>query len=194
MRMMKRKLLSGVMMMTAAVALAQNTAVKKPSPISEVSVMYSAERANTTAGDSFWLQGGSGELAFPLYRNLGAAMNVTGERNGDLGAGRGSFSKLAFVAGPRYTVPVRSFRVYGEALFGGVHGFDAAFPSTSGANPSANAFAMQAGGGLDMDWKKHIAIRLIEASYVRTDLPNGGDNIQNNLKLAAGIVLRIPVY
>lgn len=189
----KRAVLCGVLMM-AATAFAQNTPVKETRPIVDVSVMYSVEHAKVISADSAWLQGGSGELAFPLYRNLGAALNVTGARNGNLGAGRGSFSKVAFVAGPRYTLPLRNFRVYGEALFGGVHGFDATFPSIGGANASANAFSMQAGGGLDMDWKRHIAIRAIEASYVSTHLPNGGSNIQNDLKLTTGIVLRIPVY
>ena len=193
MQAMKRALLCGVLM-TAAAALAQHAPAEKTTPIAEVSVMYSVERTKVIGTDSAWLQGGSGEFAVPLYRNLGVALNVTGARNGDLGAGRGSFSKVAFVAGPRYTLSVRQFRVYGEALFGGVHGFDATFPAIYGANTSANAFAMQAGGGLDMDWKRHIAIRAVEASYVRTQLPNGGNNTQNDLRLTTGIVLRIPVY
>jgi hypothetical protein len=190
---MKRALLCGALL-TATATFAQNVPVKETAPIADVSVMYSVEHAKVIGSDSVWLRGGSGELAFPLYRNLGAALNVTGARSGDLGTGRESFSKVAFVAGPRYTVPLRKFRVYGEALFGGVHGFDATFPSVDGAQTSANAFAMQAGGGLDMDWKRHIAIRVIEASYIRTDLPNGGSNIQNDLKLTTGITLRFPVY
>ena len=74
-----------------------------------------------------------------------------------------------------------------------MHGFDAVFPSVSGARKAANAFAMQAGGGVDLDLRKYLALRLIQASYVRTSLPNGSDSLQNNLKLAAGIVWRIPV-
>ncbi len=181
-------------LLIATAAFAQNASVKKPDTLFDVSVMYSPERANVISSDSVWLQGGSGELAFPLYKNFGAALNVTGERNGDLGIGMGGFSKVAFVAGPRYTHPLRRFRIYGEALFGGVHGFNATFPSLEGPQVSANAFSMQAGGGLDTDWKRHIAIRIVEASYVRTDLPNGGSAIQNDLKLATGIVLRFPVY
>jgi outer membrane immunogenic protein len=186
----RRTLLCGLLVMTAS-AWAQKVPAKTTTSIADVSVMYSVEHAKVVGVDSVWLQGGSGELAFPLHRKLGAALNVTGERSGDLGAGRGSLSKVAFVAGPRYSVPLRNFRAYSEALFGGVHGFDATFPSISGANKSANAFAMQAGGGLDIDWKRHIAIRAIEASYIRTDLPNGGSNAQNDFKLAAGIVFRI---
>jgi hypothetical protein len=191
---MKKALLCGALVTATTAAFAQNAPMKETGSIADVSVMYSVEHAKVIGSDSVWLQGGSGELAFPLYRNLGATLNVTGARSGDLGTGRGCFSKVAFVAGPRYTVPLRKFRVYGEALFGGVHGFDATFPSVDGAQTSANAFAMQAGGGLDMDWKRHIAIRVIEASYIRTDLPNGGSNIQNDLKLTTGITLRFPVY
>jgi hypothetical protein len=155
--------------------------------------MYSAERARLTTGENFWLQGGSGEIAFPIYRSLGVALNLTGDHSDKLGADKLSLSKVAFTAGPRYTLERHHYRLFAESLFGGVHGFDAIFPAISGARKSANAFAMQAGGGVDLEWRKHLALRLVEASYVRTSLPNGSDNLQNNLKLAAGIVWRIPV-
>ena len=193
MQVIKGMLLPGALMI-ATTALAQKAPAKTPLPILDASVMYSTERVKTTGNDYAWLQGASGELAFPLYKNFGAAFNVTGERNGNLGTGKGSFSKISFVAGPRYTVLLRRMRFYGEALLGTAHGFDATFPAIHGASSSANAFAMQAGGGLDIDWKRHIAIRAIEASYVRTQFPNGASNVQHDLKLAAGIVFRIPVY
>lgn len=179
---------------TVGIADAQNTAVSKASPILDLGIMYAAEHSNMVNGGSFWLQGGSAEAAFPLRRSFGVALNVTGADNGNLGVGRSGFSQVAFVAGPRYTVPLHGYRLFGEALFGGVHGFDAVFPSVQVPGRSANAFSMQAGGGMDFDWKKHIAVRAIEASYVRTHLPNGGANVQNELKLSSGIIFRLPVY
>lgn len=50
---------------------------------------------------------------------------------------------------------------------------------------------MIAGGGLDIPISRHIAIRPIEADYLLTRLPNGGNNVENNLRLSAGLVIRI---
>jgi hypothetical protein len=190
---LKKALLCGLMMATSSL-VAQNAPVKsKPVPTLDLGLMYSTERARLTTGENVWLQGGNGEVAFPIFRSFGVALNLTGAHADDLGADKLSFSKVAFTAGPRYTLGLHRYRVFAESLFGGVHGFDAVFPSAAGAQKSANAFAMQAGGGVDLDWKKHLAIRLIEADYVRTSLPNGSDNLQNNLKLAAGVIWRLPV-
>lgn len=190
---LKKALLCGLLIVSHAL-IAQNTLGKaKPVPTLDLGFLYSTERAKLTTGDNFWLQGGSGEVAFPVYRSLGVAMNLTGAHADNLGTDKVSFSKVAFTAGPRYTLGLHRYRIFAEALFGGVHGFDAVFPSASGAQKSANAFALQAGGGVDVDWKKHLAIRLIEVDYVRTSLPNGSDNVQNSLKLATGVVWRIPV-
>jgi hypothetical protein len=46
---------------------------------------------------------------------------------------------------------------------------------------------MQFGGGLDLRFAKHIGIRAVEADYVRSTLPNNAGNVQNDLRLAAGI-------
>jgi hypothetical protein len=197
--MTRKKLLLGtlVTLLAAGTSVAQSAASKQqialssPVPIVDVSVMYAAERSKLTFGDSFWMQGGSGELAFPAYKRISLAMNVTGGHNGNLGSSRG-FSKVSFVAGPRYTIRLHRSRIFAEALFGGVHGFDGVFPAANAANASANSFAMQAGGGYDIDWTKRISFRPIAASYVLTHLPNGASNTQNDFKVGAGIVFRFP--
>jgi hypothetical protein len=49
---------------------------------------------------------------------------------------------------------------------------------------------VQAGGGIDLGLSRHIALRLIEANWLRTQLPNGTTNGQNNLVLGTGVVMR----
>jgi hypothetical protein len=72
------------------------------------------------------------------------------------------------------------------------HGFDGLFPGAGGSlSGAASARAVLAGGGLDLTIHQHIAIRAIQADYLRTQLPNGKGNEQNLLRLGAGIVLRI---
>jgi hypothetical protein len=36
-----------------------------------------------------------------------------------------------------------------------------------------------------------LAVRLFEADWLRTELPNTGSNVQNDLQIGAGVVLRI---
>ena len=38
---------------------------------------------------------------------------------------------------------------------------------------------------------RHIAIRPVEADYLLTQLPNGVNGTESNLRLSAGVVLRI---
>lgn len=191
--------LVGIMLFLGAVtglAAAQSAVVKELNtvPSLDLGVMYVGERSKASYGDDFWLQGASAEAAFSAYKRLGVALNVTGASKGDVNTEGKSVSKVAFVAGPRYSQPWQRGhgRVYVEALFGGAHGFDGIFPAKGGAKNTANAFAMQAGGGWDVAWKKHWTIRAIEVDYVRTHLPNGYTNVQNNLKLGAGVLFRLP--
>ena|ERR687887_1692346 len=57
-----------------------------------------------------------------------------------------------------------------------------------GNSTSGTHFGVVAGGALDYNLRRHVAIRIIEPDYMRTtfqDLP------RNNLRLSAGIVFRI---
>jgi hypothetical protein len=56
---------------------------------------------------------------------------------------------------------------------------------------SANAFAMTAGGGLDIGFTPHIALRAFEADYYLTRFENGTNDHQNNLRLGAGVMVRL---
>ena len=61
-----------------ATPLAYSQAVADPAPNVELAVTYTAERASSAPGSSFWLQGGSVKLGAELYHGLGIAFNVTG--------------------------------------------------------------------------------------------------------------------
>ena len=100
-------------------------------------------------------------------------------------------SLVTVTFGPRYRWHANhALSVYGEALVGQANGFRSVFPGISGATNASNSLAMQFGGGIDLRVKQHFAIRALDAAYVRTELPNGTDNIQNTLRLGAGLVFR----
>jgi outer membrane immunogenic protein len=189
--MRKNYLVAAALFLGAAVTgYAQNLHTQESQPV-DVAVMFNAEHAQYSYGNNFWMYGGSGELAFRLKYNFSLVVNETGmTAQGNSGAN--SFSRTMTTAGPRYTLPLghtRS-RIFAEGLFGGVHGFNSVFPSTNGALQTANAFGMQLGGGYDLKINNTWSFRVVDVHYVRTDLPNGFSNRQQDLLLGTGIVWR----
>jgi hypothetical protein len=165
----------------------------------DVAVTYTASRGNVAAnnGDSFWMQGGSADAALTFFHGLGAAVNLTGQHATNIAPGI-DLNRLSFLAGPRYTYSTARWtdrylgtkhatRIFGEALFGAVHGFNGRFPSATGLQSSADAFAMQLGGGADVAIARGFGVRALELDYVRSSLPNGGGDTQNDFRLAVGV-------
>jgi len=156
----------------------------------EVAVTYDVERAKISPINCgcFWFQGGSVDVAVPFYKGWSIAGSFEGAHASNIQPGVDS-NKLSYLAGPRYTVGKRA-NIFGEALFGGVHGFDSIFPAPGAATSSANSYAMQFGGGVDIPLGGGLGLRAVQVDYVRTALPNNGTNTQNDLHLAFGISYR----
>jgi outer membrane immunogenic protein len=158
---------------------------------------FTIERAKIQSSpcSCFWLKGGSGDLAITFYRGLGVAGNVTTEHASNILPGV-NLGKVSFMAGPRYTFVTRRMfqqrttRIFGEALFGGAHGFDSTFPGPNGITSSAESFSMQLGVGTDINLHNGFGLRPLEVDFVRTSLPNGASDSQNDLRLAFGVAYR----
>ena len=183
-----------------ATQVAYSQAVPVPAPNVELAVTYTAERANSVPSTCgcFWLQGGSMELGAEVYHGLGFAFNVTGTHTNSVpGSGTG-LGLLTTTVGPRYrhALAPRSnglagkTSLFAEGLVGEAHAFNGLFPAPGGALVSSLSFASQLGGGIDVRVSRHFAARVIEASWVRMQLPNAAANVQNNMRLGAGIVYR----
>ena len=169
----------------------------------DLAVTYTTERAKiaSTGCGCFWFQGGSVNGAVPVFRGLSAAANFTGEHSSSVGTGV-DISKLAFMAGPRYTLDTQRWSgrwlgsshgasIFGEALFGFAHGFNSVFPTASGVETGATSFSLQVGGGLNIGIARRFGLRALEIDYVRTSLPNSAGNTQNDLRLAFGVSYHI---
>lgn len=94
--------------------------------------------------------------------------------------------------GPRYTcqLPHRPWQIYAEALGGEANGLHSVFTARTGAIDSANSVALNLGGGINLQLKnKRYAVRVLEASWLRTQLPNSTSNVQSHLRLGAGMIL-----
>ncbi|WP_125487383.1 hypothetical protein [Edaphobacter aggregans] len=86
------------------------------------------------------------------------------------------------------------YQPFGQALFGGVHGFDSYFPAPVGKLPTSydTSFAPTVGGGLDISVSKHIWIRAVQADYFYSQLRNLQGDRQNQFRIGAGVLFRGP--
>jgi hypothetical protein len=163
-----------------------------PSHRLDLSITYIAERslkANTS--QNFWMQGGSIELGANVWRGWGIAADLTGVHTGSIGTSGLPLSLVTITFGPRYRWhPDQRLSLYGQGLIGEANGFGGIFPTTTGSQPEANGLAAQVGGGIDYRLSDRLAIRMLDAGWSRTQLPNSTDNVQNTLRLGAGIALR----
>ena len=163
-----------------------------PSPKIDVAVTFAAEHSLRSATpDNFWMQGGSIELGTNTWRGLGIAANISGTHTSAVGATNIPLSFVTATFGPRYRWHAdHRVSIYCEGLIGEANGFKSLFPIITGAQTSANSFASQAGGGFDYRLSQRFVLRAVEAAWQHTQLPNGTNNIQNDLRLGMGFVLR----
>jgi len=167
----------------------------------DLAVTFAAEHARWVPGHCcFWLKGGGADAAVTFWNGFGIAASLTGDHASNFTPGI-DVNKIAVMGGPRYTFTAwqghgsapdrRRLQVYAQGLFGEVHAFDGLFPAEGAATSSANSLAIQAGGGLNLYLTRRFGVRLLEADYVRTALPNAYANTQSDLRLAFGITYHI---
>ena len=151
------------------------------------------------------LNGGSASIAFNLNRTLGLVGDFGGFNDTKLQiAGTGanppraadaSGTAYTFMAGPRLSFRYSRVTPFVQALFGGVHASQVTLSNCTGVLctplPSENAFAVTAGGGIDLKIQRHLAIRIVQAEYLMTnfaDLSTGNRDTQNDMRLSSGLV------
>jgi len=149
---------------------------------------------------SFWFKGGGADAALTFWKGIGIAASLTGDHSSNITSGVDA-NKITYLFGPRYTATVwrnntdaanqRHLQAFGQGLFGRAHGFNGVYPVTGVATASANSFALQVGGGLNLYLSRRFGLRLLEADYVRTLLPNAAADAQNDLRLSFGGTLHL---
>lgn len=148
---------------------------------------------NFNPGDpfsSFNNHGGSGSFAYNATRWLGltgelASYHFTRNVNGTSGD---SGIWTTFLFGPRLNLRrFDHFIPFAEFLVGG------ASAGAAMAGQRQQAFALAAGGGVDVVLTKHLAWRFAQIDYLLTDFSGnnlGGTSRQNNLRLGSSLVYR----
>ena len=165
-------------------------------PRVEVALSYNAE-SNQENG-SLWMHGGSAEFEGRFWRGLGAVARLSGSHIGNMNQSGVGLDLITASFGPRYTLPLghggkasKAMSLYGELLAGEANAFNSVFPGSSDAADHANSFALTTGGGLNLKMHKRLSLRLVEAHWLRTTLPNNQNDLQNSLQLGAGLVWQI---
>ena len=191
-----------------AIAAAQDT------PRAEVFLGYTYDRVNSATNvPAFSANGGSGQFVLNLGKWIGAVADIGAVHNGNVGGYHLDTTLTNFLFGPR--IPIRvSNRVipYFQTLFGGVYGstsYQVSLPPGVPTNPivipppiqnvanavsfraaaQQTAFAMTAGGGLDIKINRHVSFRPIGLDYFLTRLQNlrtANDNNQNHIRYTTG--------
>ena len=194
----KLSLLLAASLLAPAAVRAQVPSPAKDHHEVDLAVNYTEQYSNLVATPTFWHSGGSVELSAQLRHGFGLAANVAGtQTNNAAGSGLG-LSLVTATFGPRYTYyrPLgseqkRSLVLFGQGLLGQAWGFNSYFPTASGGIKSDNSLALQVGGGVDLGLTRHFGVRVFQADWVRTQLPNGTTDVQNTLRLGAGVIFRL---
>jgi Outer membrane protein beta-barrel domain len=192
------------------VLLAARAATADDMPKMETFLGYTYVRANSAYNlPAFSAYGGGGQFAYNFNRWLGAVADIGVVRNGDIGSAAIDNTTLNFLFGPRVSLRHPHFRPYFQVLWGGAYLAESSQVQAIVAGPgpaiigtpepgqpinarlvtSQTAFAMTAGGGLDMRLNKHVSFRPIAVDYYLTHFQNlrsQNDNSQNNFRYTTG--------
>jgi outer membrane immunogenic protein len=182
-------LLLTIMAVRVSSASAQTPSAARSEPRAEVAFAYNLVRANAPPDGCgcFVMNGGSASFA---YRGTPAVSLVAeaGAVTSDVSSGQ-ELTLATYFTGARYSLH-RSRRIapFGQALFGIAHAYGSLAPDRLGLD-SSTAFAMSAGGGVDLNLSHHLAWRAAQAEYLLTLLPNRSSDHQNNFRFQSGIVI-----
>ncbi len=152
------------------------------------------------------LNGGNASLALNFSRYFGLVADFGGYNTTELrlsGAGAApprvadaDGKVFTYLFGPKFALRNSSrLTPFAQVLFGGAHASEVSLSGCTGGLctplPSQNAFALTAGGGLDIRVFHHVSIRAVQAEYMMTrfaDVTSGSSQRQNDLRLSAGLV------
>ena len=164
-------------------------------PVADLFVGYSFVRFNTNAGtkENFNWHGVTGAIAGNVNRWFSLVGDLSYYTISDLPQGvKGRASTYLF--GPQFSHRGERWTPFVHVLFGAARLSDIRITGTPTGSAffnrafSANAFATALGGGVDLNFNKHIGWRLFQGEYLLTKFHDGFDNSQNNLRAATGLV------
>jgi peptidoglycan-associated lipoprotein len=182
-----------ISLLLAAACAVPAVAQSNPPALWEAAAGYNFVHTNAPPSGCgcFSMNGGTASITRQFTPSFGMAGEFNGVTNGNVSGSGHSLTLLTYLAGPRYRLsPGWRFSPFAQVLVGGAHASGALYAPSGSPSGGANAFAASIGGGLDVSLNRHVGLRLVEADYLLTLLPNGVNSRQNNLSLSTGVVFR----
>jgi outer membrane immunogenic protein len=159
----------------------------------EVGADYNFVRANAgpDACGCFAMQGGDAWVGWHFTDHISVVALGAFHRTTNVNGTTADLTLASFMAGPRLTFrTTHRITPFVQALFGVSHGSGLLTPVPgTGLSGTANALAISAGGGIDLQVGRLFALRMIQADYFHTRFDNGVNQSQNNFRLSTGIVV-----
>lgn len=164
-------------------------------PEFEFAAGYNYFRANIVPMcNCFNAQGGSASGAVHVNNWFAIAGEFAAVRSGNVQSSGRDLTVFTYQAGPRFSIRKHDRATpFFQALFGGGRAtgslYDVPLPGRVGTGPDSS-WVLTLGGGLDVRASPRIAVRVFQVDWVHTRFHNGGNNLQHNLRVTAGIVFR----
>jgi len=174
-------------------ALAQSAAPPVTTARWEAGLTYNYLRGNAPPDvcGCFSLQGGGLSAAYRMAPHWKGVGEFAGSHAGGINNRAIDVTLLTYLFGVRYVaMPSARAHPFAQVEVGGVHAGGSLYSAATSYTGSTNKFAMTTGGGLDVDLNSRVSLRLVQADYLLTLLPNGSNNHQNTLRLSTGFVFR----
>ncbi len=158
----------------------------------QVAITGGGTLANAITSSSFWMTGGSVDLAGRFYGNWSVVADVAGMHKAQSNSNSVGLDMVTATFGPRYSWQPKGskYALFGQALAGEAFSFHTVIPTPHGAADGDTSLALLMGGGLDVNLNRRLALRAVEANWLHTQLPNSTTNTQNSLRLSAGVAFR----
>jgi outer membrane immunogenic protein len=159
-------------------------------PVLETSVGYTYIHANAPPAQCgcFSANGGYGSAVVNMPHGISIVADLSAVHANNISSTSQSVTLFHYLFGPRYSMRTvsRRFVPYVQALGGGALELSnyALVQNVSGA-----AFSL--GGGVTTTIKPHLGWTIVEADWIGSRVPNGQNNIQNDLRVSTGITFRL---
>jgi hypothetical protein len=183
-------------LIVSAIALAffasRPSAAQQEHPLS-IGANYTYVRTNVVPGcNCFSMNGGGVQVEYGLRPHLSLLGDFTATHQGGITPDHYDLTQFTFAGGIRYRPALSSRRIqpFGDLLFGAAHTTGSLSPDNTGFG-SSTAFAFQTGGGIEFRLGKRWTLVPVQADYLLTTFSNGADDHQNDLRISAGIRIRI---
>jgi peptidoglycan-associated lipoprotein len=158
-------------------------------PAMEVGVDYAYLHANAPPAQCgcFSLQGVGGSLAINAVHGISFVADIATADAKNVDGTPQNIRILNFLAGPRYSYRTHSrFTPYIEALLG-----RSLELSNYAIVQNQSGFAVSGGGGVNRTFGRYFGWKVVEADYIHSQIFNGHNNRQNDLRLTTGIFFRL---